>query len=145
MHGRSDIPPRAHHAALHKQVARVNAAEAEYWRLSQGYRKEESTKVLGFDCGGQQWVLEVAHPMGRVPPLPADGPTKKSRAWFGGRGLAPTPDIDFVDRIRRRIQEQRIPAPCPIEQRCVVGASEQQGCACERRIFVFQCQLFTYP
>lgn len=119
------MPPLPHQP---QQVARVNEAEAQYWRLSQGYRLEESTKVLGFDCGGQQWVLEVAHPMGRLPPPPAtDGEAKATGgllAKLGGvvvgggrRPLAPTPDIDFVDRIRRRIRELGIAAPSPIEQR----------------------------
>lgn len=121
--------PHPYHFSLNHQVARVNKAEAAYWRLSQGYRLEESTKVLGFDCGGQQWVLEVAHPMGRVPP-PAAGPATSANEGgllaklggvVGGGGgrqpLAPTPDIDFVDRVRGRIRELGIAAPCPIEQR----------------------------
>jgi L-galactono-1,4-lactone dehydrogenase len=45
----------------HHQVARVNAAEAKYWSMSQGWRLDDSTNILGFDCGGQQLVLEVGH------------------------------------------------------------------------------------
>lgn len=45
-------------------VAAVNAAEAEYWRRSEGYRLGWSDEILGFDCGGQQHVLEVAFPTG---------------------------------------------------------------------------------
>jgi hypothetical protein len=41
------------------QVAKVNQVEAAYWKMSSGYRLDESTHILGFDCGGQQWVLEV--------------------------------------------------------------------------------------
>lgn len=41
------------------QVAKVNQVEAAYWKMSSGYRLDESTQILGFDCGGQQWVLEV--------------------------------------------------------------------------------------
>ncbi len=41
-------------------------AEAEYWRRSEGYRVGWSDQLLGFDCGGQQWVLEVAFPTGTL-------------------------------------------------------------------------------
>lgn len=41
------------------QVSKVNEAEAQYWSLSKGWRLDDSTRILGFDCGGQQWVLEV--------------------------------------------------------------------------------------
>ena len=41
-------------------------AEAGYWRCSEGYRIEWSDEILGFDCGGQQWVLEVAFPTGTL-------------------------------------------------------------------------------
>ncbi len=40
-------------------VPQVNQAEAEYWRRSAGTRVGYSDEILGFDCGGQQWVLEV--------------------------------------------------------------------------------------
>jgi L-galactono-1,4-lactone dehydrogenase len=45
-------------------VKRVNAAEAEHWRRSRGFRIDWSDQILGFDCGGQQWVLEVSFPTG---------------------------------------------------------------------------------
>lgn len=44
----------------------VNAAEAEFWRRSQGTRVEYSDRVLGFECGGQQWVNEVCFPAGTL-------------------------------------------------------------------------------
>ncbi len=47
-------------------VRKVNAAEAAHWRLREGYRVGYSDQLLGFDCGGQQWVLEVAFPAGTV-------------------------------------------------------------------------------
>ena len=34
-------------------VRRCNAAEAEFWRLNEGYRTLPSDKLLQFDCGGQ--------------------------------------------------------------------------------------------
>lgn len=44
----------------------VNAAEAEFWRRSQGNRIDFSDKILGFECGGQQWVNEVCFPAGTL-------------------------------------------------------------------------------
>jgi hypothetical protein len=44
----------------------LRQAEAEYWRRSEGYRIGWSDQLLGFDCGGQQWVLEVALPTGNL-------------------------------------------------------------------------------
>lgn len=41
-------------------------AEAAFWRLSEGYRVGWSDELLGFDCGGQQWVLEAAFPTGTL-------------------------------------------------------------------------------
>lgn len=41
-------------------------AEAEYWKRSEGYRMGWSDQLLGFDCGGEQWVLEVAFPTGTL-------------------------------------------------------------------------------
>lgn len=45
-------------------IREVNEAEAEHWRRSRGFRVGWSDEILGFDCGGQQWVLEVALPTG---------------------------------------------------------------------------------
>lgn len=44
----------------------VNKAEAEFWRRSQGTRVDYSDKILGFECGGQQWVNEVSFPVGTL-------------------------------------------------------------------------------
>jgi hypothetical protein len=54
-------PPPPPPTALAPQV---NRAEAEFWRRSAGFRVGYSDQILGFDCGGQQWVLEVG---GRPP------------------------------------------------------------------------------
>jgi len=40
-------------------VKRVNAAEAAFWRNNQGIRVDWSDRILGFECGGEQWVSEV--------------------------------------------------------------------------------------
>lgn len=79
-------------------VARVNKAEAEFWKLSTGERIDDSTKILGFECGGVQWVLENCFPAGSI-----NRPSMR--------------DIDYVVEMKKIIEQERIPAPSPIEQR----------------------------
>eukprot|EP00192_Tetraselmis_astigmatica_P008362 CAMPEP_0117666988 /NCGR_PEP_ID=MMETSP0804-20121206/10695_1 /TAXON_ID=1074897 /ORGANISM="Tetraselmis astigmatica, Strain CCMP880" /LENGTH=606 /DNA_ID=CAMNT_0005474621 /DNA_START=100 /DNA_END=1920 /DNA_ORIENTATION=- len=79
-------------------IARVNKAEAEYWKLNSGIREGWSDEMLGFDCGGQQWVLEVAFPTGTL-----------DRPSFA--------DIAYMEQLLKQIETSRIPAPSPIEQR----------------------------
>merc|ERR1712096_153559 len=79
-------------------VARVNRAEAEFWRNSAGERIADSTKILGFDCGGVQWVLENCFPCGTI--------TNPSLA-----------DIDYISELKQIIERERIAAASPIEQR----------------------------
>lgn len=79
-------------------VAKVNTAEAEFWRLSTGERIADSTQILGFECGGSQWVLENCFPVGTI-----DNPS-----------LA---DIDYLIELKQMIEQERIPAASPIEQR----------------------------
>lgn len=81
-----------------KHVRAVNAAEAEFWTLSTGTRVDDSINVLGFDCGGEQYVFEFAIPIGSL----ADETGK---------------DIELVKKILRKIEELGIAAPSPIEQR----------------------------
>lgn len=85
-------------------VKRVNTAEAEHWRRSQGLRAGWNDEILGFDCGGQQWVLEVAFPCGST-----DRPS-----WD---------DIGFMKELLKEIEKKNIPAPAPIEQRWTCGSS----------------------
>jgi hypothetical protein len=40
------------------------AAATAAVRRSAGQRVGYADQILGFDCGGQQWVLEVAFPIG---------------------------------------------------------------------------------
>ena len=103
-------------------VGRVNAAEAKYWKVSEGYRKGGSTEILGFDCGGQQWVLEVAFPIGRIPKA-KEGGKKGWWGWGGKEEEVETRDLEFVDRLRRMIREKNLPAPCPIEQRWTASSN----------------------
>jgi L-galactono-1,4-lactone dehydrogenase len=85
-------------------VQRVNAAEAEFWRRSAGVRAGWSDELLGFDCGGQQWVLESAFPTGTV--------EKPDGA-----------DLRFMSDLLALIEKERVPAPAPIEQRWTSGSS----------------------
>ncbi len=45
-------------------IKSVNIAEAACWKNMEGDRIEVSDKVLGFECGGQQWVNEVCFKAG---------------------------------------------------------------------------------
>ncbi|XXG50486.1 hypothetical protein AAC387_Pa02g4487 [Persea americana] len=79
-------------------VIKVNKAEAEYWKKSEGYRVGWSDEILGFDCGGQQWVSEICFPAGTL-----SKPSMK--------------DLDYIEGLKKLIQDEEIPAPAPIEQR----------------------------
>ena len=85
-------------------VKRVNVAEAEFWRKSQGYQTKPSDKLLQFDCGGQQWVWEIAFPTGTM--QENDGS-----------------DMSFMEQLLEGIEEQQIPAHSPIEQRWTASSS----------------------
>ena len=79
-------------------LKKVNKAEEDYWKKSSGFRVGWSDQILGFDCGGQQWVLEVAFPAGNL--------SKPSLV-----------DLDFMQDVMNQIKQHRIPAHAPIEQR----------------------------
>merc|ERR1740129_212524 len=81
-----------------KHVARVNQAEAEFWKLSEGERIDDSLAILGFECGGSQWVLENCFPCGTI--------QKPSLA-----------DIDYLVEMKQTIEREGIAAASPIEQR----------------------------
>jgi len=87
-----------------KWVAEVNSAEAKYWLASAGTRTGWSDEILGFDCGGQQWVLEVAFPCGTT--------SNPSGA-----------DLRYMRDLLGAIKRHGIPAPAPIEQRWTSGSS----------------------
>ena len=85
-------------------VQRINKAEAAFWENSAGCRIDDSTNILGFDCGGEQWVYEVCIPMGTLRNQP--------------KGCcSPGKDIKFVQKLLQIVEESGIPAPSPIEQR----------------------------
>ena len=97
-------------------IKAVNAAEAAYWRSSSGTRVDDSTNILGFDCGGEQLVYEVCVGMG---PLgggagAAAGPTAS---------VADSYDIALVKSMLSALEAANIPAPSPIEQRWTASSS----------------------
>ncbi|GLT95859.1 hypothetical protein SLE2022_135180 [Rubroshorea leprosula] len=79
-------------------VIKVNQAEAEFWKKSEGYRVGWSDEILGFDCGGQQWVSETC--------FPAETLSKPS-----------IKDFEYIEELKKLIEKEDIPAPAPIEQR----------------------------
>jgi len=82
-----------------QHVKKVNAAEAEFWKLCTGYQTKPSDQLLQFDCGGQQWVKEVVFPTGTL--------SENNHN-----------DINFMEKLLTGIEdEQSIPAHSPIEQR----------------------------
>jgi len=89
-----------------KHIRAVNAAEADFWRRSCGTRVDDSTNILGFDCGGEQLVLEVCFPM-------AGGKTHSEDPG----SLASGRDLAFVKELLQVAERHGLPTPCPIEQR----------------------------
>lgn len=79
-------------------VVKVNQAEAEFWKRSEGYRVGWADEILGFDCGGQQWVSETCFPVGTL-----SKPNMK--------------DLEYIEELKELIEREGIPAPAPIEQR----------------------------
>jgi hypothetical protein len=88
-----------------EHVKRVNAAEAEFWRRNSGRRCDWSDKILGFDCGGQQHVYEVAFRTG-------DSVETNTGA-----------DLEYMAELLEMIETEGIPAPAPIEQRWSAGSA----------------------
>jgi len=87
-----------------EHIKKVNAAEAECWKMMQGERIEWSDKVLGFECGGQQWVSEICF----------------------AAGSAGTPngnDLKYAKELLQLIQDHQVPAPSPLEQRWTSASS----------------------
>lgn len=80
-----------------KWVKKVNQAEADFWKKSEGTRIDWSDRILQFDCGGQQWVSEVSFPVSK------DGKARQ--------------DLQYVKNLMDLIEEENIPAHSPIEQR----------------------------
>ena len=87
-------------------IRKVNLAEAEFWKASTGLRVDDSTNILGFDCGGEQHVYEVCFPIGS-----------------NENELSQNKDIKFVQKLMKLIEVNQLPAPSPIEQRWSLSSS----------------------
>ncbi|CAN8077155.1 unnamed protein product [Agarophyton chilense] len=93
-------------------IRKVNAAEASFWRKSQGVRIDWSDRILQFDCGGQQWVSEVAFPV----PKDSGDPI----------------DVKYVYNLLDLIEKENVPAPSPIEQRWTAPSQSPMSPAAEK-------------
>lgn len=91
-------------------VEQVNQAEAEFWKRSSGKRVGYADQILGFDCGGQQWVLEVALPVGSY--------SSATSSW-----RSKNTDIKYMQDLLRNIEAAEVPAHSPIEQRWTASSS----------------------
>lgn len=100
-------------------VCRVNQAEAEYWKRSEGIRLDMSDRILGFDCGGQQWVSEVAFPVHRQ---------STSNDVTGSSHV----DVEYMIKLLHMIDRENIPAPAPIEQRWSAPSTSPMSPASEK-------------
>lgn len=95
-------------------IKKVNEAEAKFWRASQGKRLGDSTDILGFDCGGEQLVMEFCFPIGTL--RDAEGGSTSTCVTEGK-------DLQFVSKLLALIEKAGIPAPSPIEQRWTASSS----------------------
>ncbi|XP_062007519.1 L-galactono-1,4-lactone dehydrogenase, mitochondrial [Rosa rugosa] len=95
-------------------IVKVNQAEAEFWRKSEGYRVGWSDEILGFDCGGQQWVSETCFPAGTLAK-----PSMK--------------DLEYIADLKQLIEKEEIPAPAPIEQRWTASTKSPMSPASSSR------------
>jgi len=87
-----------------QHVKLCNAAEAKFWKNSEGTQTKPSDQLLQFDCGGQQWVLEVCFPTGTYD-------TNNQN------------DMIFMQQLLKGIEEKKIAAHSPIEQRWSASSS----------------------
>merc|ERR1711933_201397 len=87
-----------------ENVKQCNKAEAQFWKLSEGYTVKPSDQLLQFDCGGQQWVYEVCFPTGTLQQNNGN-------------------DMQFMYDLLNSIETSNIPAPAPIEQRWSASSS----------------------
>lgn len=85
-------------------MRRCNQAEADFWKVNEGYRTLPSDQLLQFDCGGQQWVFEVCFETG----------TQEENN---------NNDMIFMKKLLEQIETNKIPAHSPIEQRWSASSS----------------------
>jgi len=89
-------------------IVEVNRAEAEFWKRAGGYRIDWSDKLLGFECGGQQWVSEVAFPCGT-------------------RSVPNGADLQFMQDLLELAEGSKLAVPAPIEQRWTAGSKSRMS------------------
>jgi L-galactono-1,4-lactone dehydrogenase len=92
-------------------VKEINAASAEFWKRNEGVRVDWSDQILGFDCGGEQWVDESCFKVPELSPG-ADADSKE----------LPT-DLKHTEAILSLISSESLPAHEPIEQRWSLGTA----------------------
>ena len=85
-------------------VKTVNRAESIFWKNASGERIDWSEEILGFECGGSQWVFEVCFPTGTL---------EKPNGC----------DLDFVEELKIELEAAGLPAPSPIEQRWTASST----------------------
>lgn len=85
-------------------VRQVNRTEVEFWKQASGERIDWSEEILGFECGGSQWVFEVCLPTGTL-----ENPDGS--------------DLDFIAELKRNLDTAGLPAPSPIEQRWTASST----------------------
>eukprot|EP01061_Rhynchopus_euleeides_P022483 TRINITY_DN3664_c0_g3_i1.p1 TRINITY_DN3664_c0_g3~~TRINITY_DN3664_c0_g3_i1.p1 ORF type:complete len:427 (+),score=158.26 TRINITY_DN3664_c0_g3_i1:57-1283(+) len=85
-------------------VSSLNGVELEFWRKAQGSRIADSLDVLGFDCGGQQWVFETCFPNGTV-------------------GKPAGNDTGYLRDLMQLVKQRGMPLPSPIEVRYTAASS----------------------
>lgn len=93
-----------HHNPLSTEyLKQVNTSEAAYWSsLDSSLVCDDSANILGFDCGGEQLVLEIVVPCGTL--------------------ASPTGvDLKFMEKLLEQVDG--FPSPSPIEQRWTCGSS----------------------
>ncbi|KAL4351589.1 hypothetical protein GQ457_06G024760 [Hibiscus cannabinus] len=81
-----------------REITPPDSNEPDINEKSEGYRVGWSDEILGFDCGGQQWVSETCFPAGTL-----SKPSMK--------------DLEYIEDLKKLIETNEIPAPAPIEQR----------------------------
>ena len=120
-------------------VGAVNRAEADHWAaVAAGPgRAGWSDQLLGFDCAGPQWVLEVAFPTGGdggggggsdggqagAGPESADTSTTPSPPSPPPPPRSNGADLAFMTDLLARIEGAGVPAHAPIEQRWSAGSA----------------------
>jgi L-galactono-1,4-lactone dehydrogenase len=92
----------------YRHIRSLNNVEAEFWRYSSGSRLDDSSNILGFDCGGEQFVYEVCFPIGSL--------QEKS-----GK------DIEFMEKLLKVIEMNNIPSPSPLEQRWTARSTSKMS------------------